>query len=47
MTYGRMEPRTAGRVAEMLGFVPEQVLPNLERESKKKGAVLAADSPLE
>ena len=46
MTYGRMEPRTAGRVAEMLGFNPEQVLPNLERESKKKGEVSAAAADL-
>jgi len=47
MTFGRMEPKTAGRVAEMLGFVPEQVLPNLDREIKKKGDLSAADLPLE
>lgn len=41
MTYGRMEPKTAGRVAEMLGFDPELVLPQLQAEIKKKGNISA------
>ncbi len=32
MTYGRMEPRTADRVAEMLAFDPRLVLPQLQAE---------------
>jgi hypothetical protein len=31
-TYGRMEPKTADRVAEMLGFEPELVLPQLKAD---------------
>lgn len=32
MTYGRMEPRTADRVAELTGFDPALVLPQLQAE---------------
>lgn len=42
MTYGRMEPKTAGRVAEMLGFDPELVLPQLQAEMKEKGEIPAS-----
>ena len=31
-TYGGMEPRTASTVAEMLGFNPDLVMPQLQRE---------------
>ena len=34
-TYGRMEPKTAGRVAELLGFDPELVVPQLQAELKR------------
>lgn len=37
MTYGKMEPSTADRVAEMLGFDPALVLPQLQ-EGFKEGA---------
>lgn len=29
LTYGKMEPHTADRVAEMLGFNPDLVMPRL------------------
>ncbi|KAK9908012.1 hypothetical protein WJX75_001523 [Coccomyxa subellipsoidea] len=35
MTYGRMEPSTADRVAEMLGFDPAMVLPQLHEALEK------------
>ena len=31
-TYGGMEPSTASLVAEMLGFNPDLVMPQLQRE---------------
>ena len=34
LTYGAMEPQTADRVAEMLGFDPELVMPELQKERK-------------
>ena len=37
MTYGRMEPRTAGIVAEMLAFDPNLVLPQLQTELSSEG----------
>ena len=44
-TYGRMEPKTAGRVAELLGFDPQLVVPQLQAELKrvpsKKGSTSA------
>ena len=42
MTYGRMEPKTADRVAEMLGFDPKLVLPQLQAEISKKGTMAAS-----
>ena len=42
MTYGSMEPKTADRVAEMLGFDPKMVLPQLQAEIRKKGIMPAS-----
>ena len=42
MTYGRMEPRTADRVAEMLAFDPKLVLPQLQAELRAQQAADAA-----
>ena len=33
-TYGGIEPRTAALVAEMLGFNPDLVMPQLQQELK-------------
>ena len=36
MTYGAMEPGTASLMAELLGFDPELVLPQLEMYTRDK-----------
>ena len=36
MTYGAMEPMTAPLMAELLGFDPELVLPQLEQFTRDK-----------
>ena len=45
-TYGRMEPATAGRVAELLGFDPELVVPQLQNELKRSPSRKGSSSPI-
>lgn len=45
LTYGKMEPRTADRVAEMLGFDAKLVMPQLRTQLTSPGAAAGASGP--
>ena len=45
LTYGKMEPRTADRVAEMLGFDAKLVMPQLRTHLASPSAVTGASGP--
>ena len=43
LTYGKMEPRTADRVAEMLGFDPDLVMPRLRAHAASSSPFAGAE----
>ena len=43
LTYGKMEPRTADRIAEMLGFDPDLVMPRLRAHAASPAPFAGAE----
>lgn len=43
LTYGKMEPHTADRVAEMLGFNPDLVMPRLRAHAATSAPLAGAE----
>ena len=43
LTYGKMEPHTADRVAEMLGFNPDLVMPRLRAHAASSMPLAGAE----